>query len=192
MPTSNDTLLEDQDILNRAAHCIGMLYQLDFSDLSRLVNSWLEKGFNLNLAEPFLPACNSAMSTLSPPNEARATPPLEARGLLLNSRRPISIPRDSRLSEYTAQITGEFLRWETIGLFLAAAGRAVLDTQSFSPIYLCEDQRMPFVRTLTKICNCCLEISLALDCLNDLQFVLQYENFSWSMPTYMEIRVSPD
>lgn len=175
--TSNDALLEDRDILDRAADCIELLHQLNFSDLSRLVTSWLEKGVNLNLAEPFIAACNDAASTLGPSNETQTAHPLQARALLLNSRRPISLSRDSCLSEFIAQITGDFLRWETIGLFLAAASRAVLDTPSFSPIYLNEDQRMPFIRTLTKICNFCLEIALALDCLNDLQFVLQFENF---------------
>lgn len=176
-PTNGETLPEDQDILDRAANCVELLRHLDFSHLSRLVTSWLEKGVNLNLAEPFIAACNDAASALGSSDQALAAHPLQARTLLLNSRRPIILSRDSSLPEYVAQITGHSLRWETIGLFLAAASRAVLDTPSFSPIYLNEDQRMPFVRTLTKICNSCLEIALALDCLNDLQLVLQYENF---------------
>lgn len=119
--TSNDTLLEDQDILNRAANCIELLHQLNFSDLSRLVTSWLEKGVDLNLAEPVIAACNDAASTLGPPNQTQAARPLQARALLINSRRPILLSRDSCLSEYVTQITGDSLRWETIGLFLASS-----------------------------------------------------------------------
>ncbi|KAH8647382.1 hypothetical protein BX600DRAFT_443585 [Xylariales sp. PMI_506] len=100
-----------------------------------------------------------------------------ARTLLENTTKKVLIHSHSTPGEFLDQIVGENLRWETVGLFLVAASRAVLDTASFAALYGNEEQRRSLVRTLMYICDGCLEICLALDCLSDLQLVLQYENF---------------
>ncbi|RFU75129.1 fungal specific transcription factor domain-containing [Trichoderma arundinaceum] len=61
-------------------------------------------------------------------------------------------------------------------MFLAAACRAALDTSSFAPLYNSDEGRRGLIKALMYIGDCCLEICIALDCLNDLQLVLQYEN----------------
>ncbi|KAG5797481.1 hypothetical protein H9Q69_003502 [Fusarium xylarioides] len=96
--------------------------------------------------------------------------------LLKNTHEPINLHRDTTVDEFLAQMIADKLRWETIGLFLTAAGRAVLDTMSFSPLYLNEDQRRDLVKNLTYLADSCLEMCISVDHLNDLQIVLQYEN----------------
>jgi hypothetical protein len=73
-------------------------------------------------------------------------------------------------------MSGKNLRWESLGIFLTAASRAALDISSFAPLYNSDERRRSLIKALLYIGDCCLETCIALDCLNDLQLVLQYEN----------------
>jgi hypothetical protein len=173
----NSHMLDDQNLLRRATHCANLLYSFKIPDLHQLVCLWLERGMNLSIAEPLVAACNDTVLEFSSADNSLATRSVQAKALLENSHRPMLLTKDSSIAEYVAQIIGDRLRWETAGLFLAAASRAVLDTQYFRPLYSSERQRRPLIQTLTQACDSCLEICLALDCLNELQFILQHENF---------------
>lgn len=74
-------------------------------------------------------------------------------------------------------MNGDNVRWESTGIFLAAASRAALDIPFFPALYKSEEQRRDIIRDLARLGDDCLEVCLGLDCLNDLQLVLQYENF---------------
>ncbi|KAJ4865317.1 fungal specific transcription factor domain-containing protein [Trichoderma breve] len=149
-----DTFI-DQATFDRANHALSLLDQLQVSGLASLIRFWLKKGVSLALGEPFVET---------------------ARVLLENTHRPIRVHRHSTPSEYLSQMSGRNIRWESLGIFLAAASRAALDTSSFGPLYNSDEGRRGLIKALTYIGDCCLETCLALDCLNDLQLVLQYEN----------------
>ncbi|KAL6856629.1 hypothetical protein J3F83DRAFT_752239 [Trichoderma novae-zelandiae] len=178
-----DTFI-DQATFDRANHALSLLDQLQVSGLASLIRFWLKKGVNLALAEPFVETCAEAAvdwRELSTPQGANAHDggigiAHRARVLLENTHRPLVVHRHSTASEYLAQMSGRNLRWESLGIFLAAASRAALDTSSFAPLYNSDEGRRGLIKALTYIGDCCLETCLALDCLNDLQLVLQYEN----------------
>ncbi|EHK22740.1 uncharacterized protein TRIVIDRAFT_124113, partial [Trichoderma virens Gv29-8] len=178
-----DTFI-DQATFDRANHALSLLDQLQVSGLASLIRFWLKKGVSLALGEPFVETCAEAAvdwRELSTPVGSNAHDvgvgiAQRARVLLENTHRPISVHRHSTASEYLSQMSGRNIRWESLGIFLAAASRAALDTSSFAPLYNSDEGRRGLIKALTYIGDCCLETCLALDCLNDLQLVLQYEN----------------
>ncbi|OBT83805.1 hypothetical protein VE02_08659 [Pseudogymnoascus sp. 03VT05] len=97
--------------------------------------------------------------------------------LLKSSLTPIVFRRDSSVADFVSQFYGDNVSWETLGIFFAAATRATLDLPFFPQLYSTEQERRKLISTLTRIGDCCLETCLGLDCLNDLQLILQYENF---------------
>ncbi|KAM0460589.1 hypothetical protein ACHAPV_004865 [Trichoderma viride] len=175
----SDAFMIDQTTLDKANHALSLLDRLQVSALASLVRFWLKKGVNLALAEPFVETCVDAAvdwSDLSSPPVGSNATSQRARDLLENSHRPLIFHQHSTPSEYLQQMTGKNLRWESLGIFLTAASRAALDTSSFAPLYNSDERRRGLIKALLYIGDCCLETCLALDCLNDLQLVLQYEN----------------
>lgn len=177
----SETFLIEQTTLDKAKHALSLLDQLQVPALASLVRFWLKKGVNLALAEPFVETCvDTAVDwgELSIPPMGTDADALtqRARDLLENTHRPLVFHEHSTPSEYLQQMSGKNLRWESLGIFLAAASRAALDTSSFAPLYNSDERRRRLIKALMYIGDCCLETCLALDCLNDLQLVLQYEN----------------
>lgn len=173
--------------MNRAVHALTRLDRMDISKITPLVDSWLAKGVNLPLAGPFVAHCPESVEQW---RELLTSDPAEAddsgvgsmssvyvRALLANTYKPIVMGRDMGTREFMSQMLGKNLRWETLGIFFAAASRAAYDTPQFAPLYSTNEQRHRLIKDLTYIGDCCLETCLGLDCLNDLQLVLQYENF---------------
>jgi len=78
--------------------------------------------------------------------------------------------------DYLSQMLAENLRWESLGIFFTAAARAAYDTTSFPILYSTNEERRKLIKELTHLGDGCLDTCLELDCLNDLQLILQYEN----------------
>ncbi|PIG85472.1 hypothetical protein AARAC_007070 [Aspergillus arachidicola] len=141
------------------------------------VNFWLVTGINLALAGPFVEQCAQTMNHLLPLLSNRDWHLVYARQLLENSAKPLQFNHTSDLASFSAQFLGENARWETVGIFFAALSRATIDVPYFPSLYLSEKQKYALRRSATKLSDYALEISLSLDCLNDLQLIFQYENF---------------
>lgn len=176
--------IEDWHFLEQATSMLGRLDQLDISQLARLVQSWLEQGVNLPLAEPFVAYCSEAATEWTAQTRpSRSSPDYHSATrnrvnfLLQNTQRPINVRQDSGFSAFLGQIVGENFRLEALGIFLTAAARAALDTSFFPSLFTSDRQRRTLIRALSFLGDSCLETCLGLDCLNDLQLVLQYENF---------------
>lgn len=176
----------DQGVRHRATHVLNRLSGLDLVQLSNLVLAWLDLGANLALAERFLPGCVKAVVAYQwqdPSTPRRPETSDEhsisgrAESLTRNTCKTLILQSDSTVESYLEQMTGQHMRWETLGLFCAAAARAALDIPSFPSLYKNEEGRGRLTRSLSYIGDCCLEICLAVDCLNDVQIVLQYEHF---------------
>lgn len=67
--------------------------------------------------------------------------------------------------------------WATLGMFLVALSRAAEDMACYPPMYTTPAGQQRLQKLALHYADQCLEICLSLDCLNDLQLMLQYENF---------------
>ncbi|KAK1625164.1 hypothetical protein BDP81DRAFT_474529 [Colletotrichum phormii] len=176
--------------MDKAMHALSRLEKMDISRVTPLVCSWLGRGVNLPLAGPVVIECLYSMENwrkvLTPTsNNSREgdgcgsgiTSAGYVAALLTNTLRPIALSSELTKQEFLAQMGGSNLRWETLVIFFVAAARAAYDTSYFPPLYTTSEQRRRLMQALTYIGDYCLETSLSLDCLNDLQLILQYENF---------------
>ncbi|KAH6994725.1 hypothetical protein EDB82DRAFT_546178 [Fusarium venenatum] len=149
------------------------------TQLRILIQSWNASGTNLALAEPLTSRFSDAAvafwlqwSTGPSPEPSQQ----KAQWLLKNSRQPVNLTETSSIQEFFSQTLGDNLKLEVLGIFLTAACRAVMDTPSFTPLYISHQERVTLAKTLMFIGDLCVESCLSLDSLNDLQLVLQYEN----------------
>ena len=69
-------------------------------------------------------------------------------------------------------------------MFLAAIGGATNEIEFFPPLYRTDEERCRLRRMAANLCDVALEVCLSLDSLNDLQLVLQYEN--WIVHSYVD------
>jgi hypothetical protein len=166
----NYLLLQGADVLRR------LLTGYPLSAMNELVMFWLAKGANLALAEPFVAQCAESVSQLFTLHDDDWHL-VYARRLLQNSAKPLQFNEHSDLATFSAQFLNHNSRWETLGIFFAAVSRATIDIPFFPLLYTAEENQYTLRRLATKLSDFALEISLSLDCLNDLQLIVQYENF---------------
>lgn len=96
----------------------------------------------------------------------------------MNSSRPLLIKMPvPRLDELCSQFIGSKARLETLGLVFCAVIRAASETHVFPALYVDETRRKELVASAVKLTDVIVEIILSFDMLNDLQLILQYENF---------------
>ncbi|KAJ5582467.1 hypothetical protein N7535_001087 [Penicillium sp. DV-2018c] len=166
----NHLVLQGADILKH------LLTTYKLSAMRDLVMFWLVKGANLALAEPFVNECAQSVSQLFTYHDDNWHL-IYARRLMQNSAQPLQFNDTTDLAEFSAQFLDHNARWETLGIFFAAVSRATIDIAFFPSLYTTEQEQYTLRRLCTKLCDFALEISLSLDCLNDLQLIMQYENF---------------
>lgn len=156
-----------------------LLSRCSFSSMKALIDFWLAKGVSLVLAEPLVQSCRDAVvsveRTWSKEHGASHTELLHH--LLENSLRPLFLTVSSTLQDFLTQICGTNVRLEALGLFLCAAVRATTEVAFFHPLYTSDEARLELRRLLTRLADVIMDLCLGLDCLNDLQLVLQYEHF---------------
>lgn len=150
----------------------------DLHAMEGLVTLWLSRGVNLALAEIFVAPCaqSSNFSRASSVKDASWGAQL-TNSLLANSMKPLYLTPDTSFEEFTAQFTAESSRFETLGIFLTAVFRASMDVEFFPGLYSSDREKRNFRNAVTRLSDNCLDICLSLDSLNDMQLVLQYENF---------------
>ncbi|KAJ5601544.1 ATP adenylyltransferase C-terminal [Penicillium lagena] len=167
----------DNHLLSQGADILKQIVtSYPLTAMKDLVLFWLVKGANLALAEPFVAQCAESVSHLFTTQDENWNL-VYARRLLQNTARPLVFDADSDLHSFSAQFLAHNSRWETIAIFFAAVSRATIDISFFPSLYATEEEQYPLRRLAMKLCDCALEISLSLDCLNDLQLIVQYENF---------------
>ena len=171
------------NLIEKASFLVERVDLLDIPQLACLVRSWIDRGVCLPLAEPFVSRCTEAVvewteHTNSIPSAPEYSSVTRQRVSLLleKTKRAIDVRQTSGFEDLLGQIVGPNLRLEAVGIFLTAAARATLDTVFFPSLFACDAQRRALILTLSFLGDACLEICLALDCLNDLQLVVQYEN----------------
>lgn len=144
----------------------------------RLVMFWRATGANLALAEPIVDRCTEAMDDVLAASSQRH-PWHQAYGelLLQNSLRPLIFCATSTLESFSANFLGDNIRWETVGIFISAVIRATVEIPFFPPLYNSIVRRQELLDHGLELLDSFVETCLSMDRLNDLQLVLQYENF---------------
>ncbi|KAJ5136703.1 hypothetical protein N7448_005257 [Penicillium atrosanguineum] len=87
------------------------------------------------------------------------------------------VSSETTFDEYCTNFSGHNSRWEPFGIFFTAVCRASVDLAYAEPLYGSEQQRRKIQKLTLSYSDRCLDLCLPLDCMNDLQLVLQYENF---------------
>jgi hypothetical protein len=166
--------LVDEGLFHRSLHFIERARTtLDLDASCSLISRWLESGYTLALAAPFVAACTEA-SAKALGNNAISNTQL-CNELFTNSV-------NGNLTEFDDVLEGNAVtwgsvRWETLGLFFAALSRASNDMQIFDSSSQTRDERRRTMKLALSLSDDCLDAVISLDCLNDIQLVLQYENF---------------
>lgn len=150
-----------------------------------LTESWAGRGINLPLAEPFTLLCASAACNaisgcdggLSGPLEGLQTSVRTSKQLFTHTCKPLNAQIEDTIETFCELFCRTDARWETLGVFFTAVSRATIDITQFDGLYNSERERRVLRRLAMRYSDTCLDIALSLDCLNDLQLILQYENF---------------
>jgi hypothetical protein len=150
-----------------------------------LTETWAGRGINLPLAEPFTLSCATVAcdaigdygGELSGSLEGLQSTLQISKQLFTHTCRPLKARIDDTIETFCGLFCKISARWETLGVFFTAVSRATIDTAQFDGIYNSEQDRRALRRLAMRYSDTCLDIALSLDCLNDLQLILQYENF---------------
>lgn len=150
-----------------------------------LTETWVKRGINLPLAEPFTVSCASvAHAAISQCGDEVSLDPESvqvtartSRQLFMQTCKPLDIYVNDDIEAFCEHFCRKYARWETLGIFFVAVSRATIDITQFDGLYDSESERRALRRLAMRFSDVCLDIALSLDCLNDLQLILQYENF---------------
>lgn len=154
------------------------LTSFDSGLLRSCIDFWLSKGVNIALAEPFVHSCCEAFWSLSSqPTISHHWLTQQSQNLLDNSMRPFDLRPTMLAADFISQTCAEHLRWESLGIFFSAIVRATFDLPFFPGLYKDDDQKLALRSFAVQLSDDILDLSISMDCLNDFQAVLQYENF---------------
>lgn len=177
--TDNRGMINEAHILH-GAELIGQLHRfVQITECLKLVRAWLQTGSNLVIAGVFTETCLETAKLLFTDDEGGGERDARriSKGLFMHSCRPFTFNSDTTFDEFAVQFSGENARWESICLFLIAVSRATMRAHCPETPFDSESQRRYLRRLTMHYSDRCLDICLSLDCLSDLQLVLQYENF---------------
>lgn len=166
----------------KAAECMKPLFTSFTPDLlNQLLAFWRATRANLTLGEPLIDTCRRALDDIPGLTSASVHGPdpylTYARDLLRNSARPLLIHPQFDLKDFCQQFLDSNTRLETIGLLICAIIRAASEVRMFPPLYVEDSRRRSLISLAAKLANIIVEATLSIDMLNDLQLILQYENF---------------
>lgn len=174
--TASEPVVESTQVQHGAKLIEQIRSILQISLCKDLVQSWLGRGVNLALAGVFIEQCTQAVVDVLTPEalNTQELPTEVSKRLFARSCKSLEMDENATIEDFRAEFCHN---WEALGLFFTALSRATMDVVSFEPLYSTEKERRGLRRLAMYFSDCCLEIALSLDCLNDLQLMLQYENF---------------
>ncbi|KAI9155081.1 Notoamide biosynthesis cluster protein O' [Paramyrothecium foliicola] len=168
-----------ESIPARDIDTLSQLGQLDIQSLVRLLEAWTVTGASLALAQPFIQCSTVAamnLCQLLSRNCAQDEHVALAR-LLITNTRASEFDKHSTIEDFVAYLSvSSNLRWEVLGFFVTAVGRACVEMPSYIALFTPGEQRMQLARTLMSLSDACMDSCISLDTLTDLQLVLQFEN----------------
>lgn len=161
------------------AELIEQVYRLaHLPTCMNLVNDWLATGSNLHLAGYFTYECIQSVKALMMDIDRQNSTAISiSTALFTHSCREFAVGQATTQGEFRAQFTGQNARWETLCLFFIAVCRATMWRRCSDGTSIAVEQQQKLRRLAMHFADRFLDISLALDRLDDLQLILQYENF---------------
>jgi hypothetical protein len=176
--TQQQLLVNDEQIAQGASLIRRVRDSAAVPIWSLLTEVWLAKGVNFALATAFTKPCAlTATYIFEKFGNENAENMVLSKYLFCRSCSPMATVVNSTLEEFCHFFCQDNVRWETIGLFFTAVSRATIDIPSFDTLYSSDQERCDLQRIAMQFSDSCLEFAISLDCLNDLQLMLQYENF---------------
>jgi hypothetical protein len=147
--------------------------------LNDLINFWLAKGGQLAAAGAFVQACIESAPSWQAAWSFRTVEQVDEflQHIRDNSARAFLIQAATSESTFINQFSVGKSRLETLALFIVTAARATVEVTHYPPLYTTDSTRFEFQQLLTRACEKLIELCLSLDCLNDLQLLLQLEHF---------------
>lgn len=171
--------LVDDESISLGAQLVEQMHRsFSIPSCLQLVRTWIARGVNLALAGIFTERCAVAAQTIFDEIIHGSSNVEDAsKSLFAASCRPLHVDINATVLDFGAHFSQHEPRWETLGLFFTAISRATVDMSWFEPLYGSEQQRRSLRKLAMRLSDRCLDIALSLDCLNDLQLMLQYENY---------------
>ncbi|KAF2112247.1 hypothetical protein BDV96DRAFT_497984 [Lophiotrema nucula] len=177
--------VDDSSIADGAQVLERLRSSFDITSSIQLFDAWISRGVNLALAGTLTQQCaDTAKYVIHGPMREVDGLLTTSKSLFANTCRPLQVTADSTLANYCAQFCNGNARWESLGIFFTSICRAAADVPRFEPLYRSEQQRQSLQRIALQLSDRCLNIALSVDYLNDLQLLLQYENYI--IHTYMD------
>lgn len=173
----------DEDEIRNGANLIDHIHRYcHISSCVALVQSWISGGVSLALAGPIVTTCAEVtqhiLSSYETSTPANFTPARTvSQTLYRNSCQPLNAGDRQAIDQWCAAFGVHNARWEMLGLFFAAVAAAAMHTPKFEPLYRSHQAQRDLQKLALRFSDRCLDISLSLDRLNDLQLLLQYENW---------------
>lgn len=164
--------LEDYEIA-RHVKLIEEVRLLDIKASAQLVSQWISQGINLALAGPLVMSCVETVEKFFSTRSGAGLVDM----LFRSSRQLPASDGTMSVSMFAERSCRNDPGWATLGMFLVALSRAAEDTSFCQPLYSTRAGQQRFQKMALHQADQCLDICLSLDCLNDLQLILQYENF---------------
>ena len=100
--------------------------------------------------------------------------------LTKNTAKPLKVPSNMLPSEFHTLLTGQNLRWETLGLVLVIAASNAQFTSPSDPIFVLEDGRQidkdEFCEDMLQAANDCITLCQVHGAVNDVMVWLVYGN----------------
>ncbi|KAK8150437.1 hypothetical protein G3M48_001909 [Beauveria asiatica] len=167
-PTSDASISLGEDIIEHLFRVCPLAICIN------LAKSWLDTGANLPLGHAFTAASVQAVENLTTDPGDRVG---LSKQLFHNSSLPLEATSASTERGDATMFNFGTPRWENICLFFISVARATLVIPYLHPALRLREQRHRIIRLAMRYACQSLDLSLSLDCLNDLQLVSQYENF---------------
>jgi hypothetical protein len=173
----------DEEEIRNGANLIDHIHRYCHIDLCiALVQSWISGGVNLALAGPLITTCAEVTQHIFSSYETNTpsgfTPARTiSQTLFRNSSQPLNAGDRQDIADWCTVFGVHNARWEILGLFFAALATATMHTPKFEPLYRSHQAQRDLQKLAVRFSDRCLDISLSLDRLNDLQLLLQYENW---------------
>ena len=177
-----DCSVDEEEIRNGGNLIDNIHRYCQISSCVALVQQWISGGVSLGLAGPLVVTCaqvtEHVLSSYETSSPARFTPARTiSQKLFRNSCHQLNAGDHQSIAEWGTAFGVHNPRWEILGIFFAALATAAMHTPRFEPLYQTHQGQRELQKLAVKFSDRCLDISLALDRLNDLQLLLQYENW---------------
>ena len=177
-----DCSVDEEEIRNGANLIDNIHRYCQISSCVALVQHWISGGVSLALAGPLVVTCaqvtEHVLSSYETNSPAKFTPACTiSQKLFRNSCHQLNAGNHQSIAEWGTAFGVHNPRWEILGIFFAALATAAMHTPKFEPLYQTHQGQRELQKLAVKFSDRCLDISLSLDRLNDLQLLLQYENW---------------